>query len=68
MKYFPYQLVLKKQGFTGFPNEMVNFLGPFENYIIKDLLKINNFDKVINHADRATAWKIYNTEMYLRKL
>ena len=47
---------------------MVNFLGPFKNYIIKDLLKISNFDKLINHADRATAWKIYNTEMFLRNV
>jgi len=68
LKYFPNKLVVKKQGFAGFPNEMVNFLGPFKNYIIKDLLKISNFDKVINHADRATAWKIYNTEMFLRNV
>ena len=68
LKYFPYQLVLKKQGFAGFPNEMVNFLGPFENYIIKDLFKIYNFNEAITNVDRATAWKIYNTELYLRKI
>ena len=47
---------------------MVNFLGPFKNYIIKDLFKISNFEKAINHVDRATAWKIYNTEMYLKNV
>ena len=66
LKYFPYKLVFKKQGFAGFPNEMKNFLGSTKKYKIKDSFKINNFDKVINHTDRATAWKIYNTEMYLR--
>ena len=68
LKYFPYKLIFEKQGFAGFPNEMVNFLGPFENYIIKDLFKINNFDQAINQTDRATAWKIINTEMYLRNV
>ena len=36
LKYFPYKLIFKKQGFAGFPNEMANFLGPPENYLIKD--------------------------------
>jgi asparagine synthetase B (glutamine-hydrolysing) len=66
LKYFPYKLIFKKQGFAGFPNEMANFLGPPENYLIKDLLKIDNFSKKIKNVDRATAWKIYNTEMYLK--
>ena len=66
LKYFPYKLIFKKQGFAGFPNEMVNFLGPSENYIIKDVLRINNFNKKIKQVDRATAWKIYNIVMYLK--
>ncbi len=68
LKYFPYKLIFEKQGFAGFPNEMANFLGPFENYIIKDLFKINNFNQAINQMDRATTWKIINTEMYLRNV
>ena len=57
---------LKKQGFAGFPNEMVNFLGPYNKYIINDVLKFNNLNDKINKLDRATCWKIYNIEMYLR--
>ena len=66
LRYFPHKLLLKKQGFAGFPNEMVNFLGPYNDFIIKDVLKINNFNTRINKLDRATSWKIYNIEMYLR--
>ena len=61
-----YKLIFKKQGFAGFPNEMVNYLGPSESYLIKDLLKIDNFSKKIKSVDSATAWKIYNIEMYLK--
>ena len=66
MRHFPHKLLLKKQGFAGFPNEMVIFLGPYNDFIIKDVLKINNFNTRINKLDRATSWKIYNIEMYLR--
>ena len=66
LKYFSKKLILKKQGFAGFPNEMVNYLGPNKNYIIKDVLKINNFNDKMNRIDKATAWKVYNIEMYLR--
>jgi asparagine synthase (glutamine-hydrolysing) len=66
LKYFPEKLILKKQGFAGFPNEMANYLGPSKNYIIKDVLKISDFNNKINKIDKATAWKIYNIEMYLR--
>jgi len=66
LKHFPHKLLLKKQGFAGFPNEMVNFLGPYNKYIINDVLKFNNLNDKINKLDRATCWKIYNIEMYLR--
>ena len=66
LRHFPHKLLLKKQGFAGFPNEMVNFLGPYNDFIIKDVLKINDFNTRINKLDRATSWKIYNIEMYLR--
>ena len=68
LKYFSKKLILKKQGFAGFPNEMVNYLGPNKNYIIKDVLKINNFNDKMNRIDKATAWKVYNIEMYLRTI
>ena len=51
LKYFPNKLVLKKQGFAGFPNEMVTFLGSYKNYMIKDLFKISNFEKTIDEKN-----------------
>ena len=45
---------------------MSRYLGPVDSYLIKDVLKIKNLNKVIKSVDRATAWKIYNVEMYLK--
>ena len=67
LKYFPPNLVLKKQGFAGFPNEMEIFLGDKDKYLVKDIFKIKDFKKKIKKADRATTWKLINTEMFLRK-
>ena len=68
LKYYPRKLILEKQGFPGFPNEMSEFLGPKNKYIFKDILKIKNFTKKIGNSDKATSWKIYNTEMYFKNL
>ena len=61
------KLIYPKQGFSGFPNEMEEVLGDHKKYMIKDFLKIENFDKVIKLSDKATLWKIYNTEFFLRE-
>ena len=68
LRYFPSKLILKKQGFSGFPNEMEKFLGSYKNYLIKDLFKIYNFSEVMKNIDKASGWKIVNTEMYLKNV
>jgi asparagine synthase (glutamine-hydrolysing) len=67
IKNFSEQLIYPKQGFSGFPNEMGKVLGNHKKYLIKDFLKIQNFNKVIKSSNRATLWKIYNTEFFLRE-
>jgi len=67
LKKFSKSLILKKQGFAGFPNEMKKFMGPLNNFVSKD--QINYFNiKEDFYKNRSIQWKILNTEMYLRKL
>ena len=68
LKHFPKKLILKKQGFTGFPNESSQYLGNKNDYLIKKIFNIKNYKKKIANLDRATEWKLINTEMYLSKV
>ena len=65
-KYFGEHLIFEKQGFSGFPNKLNNFLGPKKNYIIREILGFKNYDKLINSIDKNLQWKINNTELFLR--
>ena len=68
LKYFPKKLVFKKQGFAGFPNETSKYLKNKNDYQLKNIYKIKNYQKKINKLDRAGKWKLINTEMYLVKI
>ena len=65
-KYFSSKLLLKKQGFSGFPNEMSSYLGNQNNYKILKELKLNNFKKKLKKFDRKEIWKIINLEFFIR--
>ena len=64
-KYFPKNLLFKKQGFSGFPNETKKKLGDFKNFKLNNLLfktkKLNQ-----KKLDKSLEWKIYNLEHFLR--
>ena len=68
LKHFPKKLIQKKQGFAGFPNETSKYLKNKNDYIFKKIYKIKNYQKKIDNLDRATEWKLINTEMYLSKI
>ena len=65
-KYFSSKLLLKKQGFSGFPNEMSSYLGNQNNYKILQELKLNNLKKKLKKFDRKEMWKIINLEFFIR--
>ena len=68
LKHFPKKLIQKKQGFAGFPNETSKYLKNKNDYMFKKIYKIKNYQKKIDNLDRATEWKLINTEMYLSKI
>ena len=67
LKHFPKELVLTKQGFSGFPNEIINFMHPVKKFVINNHINFFNFEKSLKF-DRAMNWKILNTEMYLKRI
>ena len=38
------------------------------DYLLKKIFNIKNYKKKIANLDRATEWKLINTEMYLSKV
>ena len=66
LKYYPSNLIFKKQGFAGFPNEMEQYLGNSENYKTKNKLKIFNFDKKFKKLKSEEIWKVLNLEFFFR--
>tara|TARA_Y100000590_G_scaffold15116_1_gene18167 strand:+ start:9950 stop:11695 length:1746 start_codon:yes stop_codon:yes gene_type:complete len=67
LKYYPKSLILKKQGFAGFPNEMQKYLGNFTKYTVRKFFIKKKFDKLYK-IDRAINWKFINTELFLKKI
>ena len=66
LKYFPKKLVFKKQGFSGYPNEMKRYL-KYKNY--------NNISKNIDinldlkkNISRSLEWKLINLELFFEKV
>jgi hypothetical protein len=68
LKHFSKKLIQKKQGFCGFPNETSKYLKNKNNYMLKKIYEIKNYQEKISKCDRATEWKLINTEMYLSKI
>ena len=61
LQFYPESTIVKKQGFSGFPNES-SFLVENKFDKIINLLKINNYD--LN--DRDLMWKLINSEIFLK--
>jgi len=62
IKYFSKKLIFKKQGFSGFPNEMASYLGKSRNYKILKELKPSKLKKI----NKKEIWKIINSEFFIR--
>ena len=65
LRYYPASLLLKKQGFAGFPNESADYLGDLADYMTFDVLGIQR-PAPPYHYSRATLWKLANVEYFLR--
>ena len=65
LKYFPKNLLYKKQGFAGFPNETRKNLGKIENFKLNKYI-LSNKQNPFNRLNREIQWKIYNLEHFLR--
>lgn len=64
-RYYPESLLVKKQGFSGFPNESADYLGSLEDYMVFETLDIRR-PHSFNQFSRATLWKLANLEYFLR--
>jgi asparagine synthase (glutamine-hydrolysing) len=65
LRYYPESLLVKKQGFAGFPNESADYLGDLSDYMTFDLLGIQHPSSSCQYS-RATLWKLANVEYFLR--
>ena len=68
LKYFSKKLIVKKQGFAGFPNETKKFLDKKSINNLHKLMPIKNFNKKFKAANRAIEWKLINVDTYLEKI
>ena len=66
LRHFPSELLVQKQGFSGFPNESAIYLGNLKDYSVLDLLGISYNELQINNNFRDTEWKLINIEHFLR--
>ena len=64
IKKFNKNLVFRKQGFSGFPNEIGKYLGLYKNFTIHNYF--NFFNKNIKKKSSSFTWKIFNTEHFLK--
>ena len=67
LRYFPKELLVAKQGFSGFPNESAAYIGSVEDYLAIDFLGIDRKRTDFIQLERAAAWKIINCEYFLRE-
>ena len=65
LRYYPKSLLVKKQGFAGFPNESAHYLGDLADYMTFDVLGIQQPPQSQQYS-RATLWKLANVEYFLR--
>ena len=65
LRCYPESLLVKKQGFAGFPNESADYLGDLADYMTFDTLGIQRPESMY-HYSPATLWKLANVEYFLR--
>jgi asparagine synthetase B (glutamine-hydrolysing) len=65
LKKFSKRLILTKQGFSGFPNEMKKYAGSIDKFLLTKYIK-PEFLKENFYKNRSIQWKILNTELYLK--
>lgn len=66
IKYFSKKLIFKKQGFSGFPNEMASYLGKYTKYEIFKKLKSDCQKIPFKNFNKKETWKIINSEFFIR--
>jgi asparagine synthase (glutamine-hydrolysing) len=66
LRYFPKELLVEKQGFSGFPNESALYLGVPSDYKAVRQLKIEKESLSAALRDRDSVWKLINVEYFLR--
>jgi asparagine synthase (glutamine-hydrolysing) len=64
LRKYPAGLLMKKQGFAGFPNESAAYLGDRDDYLAYDVLGIHRDNGAA--LSRAADWKLANVEYFLR--
>ncbi len=67
LRIFPKELLVEKQGFSGFPNEAASYLGPISDYLALGTLGIVPESVMAAQLSRAAAWKLTNIEYFLRR-
>lgn len=67
INYFSKNLIFKKQGFSGFPNQAKHLLGKKNKYkaLISSKIKYLKYKKL--HNIRSYEWKLINLELFLRQ-
>ena len=65
VKKFDKKLVFRKQGFSGFPNEVGKYLGVYKNFKIHKYFN-KLYYKNIKNKPSAFKWKIFNTEFFIK--
>jgi len=68
LKYFDKKLILKKQGFPGYPNYAKNILKEKEFKTISNLLEIKKINKKDKLNSRDLEWKLINTQLFIESL
>jgi asparagine synthase (glutamine-hydrolysing) len=66
LRYFPKELLVEKQGFSGFPNESALYLGDPSDYKAVRHLEIKKESLPAALRDRDSVWKLINVEYFLR--
>lgn len=65
LRIFPRELLVKKQGFSGFPNESGAFIGNKENFLALDFLGLEKSQ--LATLSNEAQWKLINIEYFLRE-
>ena len=65
VKKFEKKLLFRKQGFSGFPNEVGKYLGLYKNFKIHKYFSRLHY-KSIKDISSTFKWKIFNTEFFIR--